>query len=74
MAGRRHRNPREDGPRPAATDSPQLYQRLFAERNCRWAKVIVGLLAEDKRVVVVVGMDHMLGAEGLPALLRARGL
>lgn len=58
---------------PLRKDLPQLYQRLVAERNCRWAKVIVGLLAEDKRVVVVVGMDHMLGAEGLPALLRAKG-
>jgi uncharacterized protein YbaP (TraB family) len=58
---------------PLRQDSPQMYQRLVAERNRRWAKVIVRLLGGDKRVVVVVGVDHMLGADGLPALLRAQG-
>ncbi len=58
---------------PLRRDSPQMYQRLVAQRNRRWARVISRLLAGDKQVVVVVGMDHMLGRDGLPALLRTEG-
>ncbi len=58
---------------PLRQDSPQMYQRIILERNRRWAGIIAGDLTGDRRMVVVVGMDHMLGRDGLPALLRARG-
>jgi uncharacterized protein YbaP (TraB family) len=54
--------------------APSLYQRLIAKRNRRWADQLAARLKSPGNVVVVVGIGHMMGPDGLPALLRARGL
>ena len=59
---------------PLLTVSPALYQRLLTERNRRWAKQVAARLKRPGRIVVVVGVGHMVGPDGLPALLRGQGL
>lgn len=62
------------GIEPLKTVSPVLYQRLLAERNRRWVEVIQQRLAGSGETVIVVGAAHLAGPEGVPALLRARGI
>ena len=52
---------------------PALYRELLAKRNAAWLHKIVRLLADGKRPLVGVGAAHMLGSDGLPNLLRAKG-
>ena len=55
-------------------ENPSLYEALLKKRNLAWAEA----LSEELRVasgveLVNVGALHMVGADGLPALLKARG-
>ncbi|HYF22114.1 MAG TPA: TraB/GumN family protein [Caulobacteraceae bacterium] len=61
--------------RPLKRVSPVLYDRLIVQRNRRWAERIEAMLKEGSgEVFVAVGAGHLIGADGVPALLRARGL
>jgi uncharacterized protein YbaP (TraB family) len=51
-----------------------LYERLLAGRNRRWTEQILERLAGSGTTVIVVGAGHLTGPDGVPALLRARGL
>jgi uncharacterized protein len=53
--------------------SPTLYKRLIGGRNRRWASVLEARLKEPGLVVVVVGVGHLIGPDGVPALLRSKG-
>lgn len=52
---------------------PQLHPTLVTERNRRWLPHIVDLLQDDRDHLVVVGALHVVGREGLLALLRQQG-
>ena len=52
---------------------PALYQALSAGRNAAWAEKLAPMLESGERPLVAVGTAHMLGADGLPALLAGRG-
>ena len=54
-------------------DDPQLYQRLLVDRNRTWLPKIEALFARAGRAFVVVGAAHLVGPDGLLALLRAKG-
>jgi uncharacterized protein YbaP (TraB family) len=54
--------------------APTAYRRLIVDRNRRWARILARLAKRGGVTVVVVGAGHLLGAEGVPALLRAQGL
>jgi uncharacterized protein YbaP (TraB family) len=53
--------------------SPELYDRLVAQRNARWTQVLDARLKGHGHTVVVVGIGHLIGPGGVPARLRALG-
>lgn len=53
--------------------SQRLYHRVFRRRNLAMAETAVGYLGRGEQVFLVVGVGHLLGEEGLVALLEARG-
>jgi uncharacterized protein YbaP (TraB family) len=52
---------------------PLMYQRLLVERNKNWMPKIEALFARKGRAIVIVGAAHLVGPDGLLALLKARG-
>ena len=52
---------------------PLLYQRLLVERNRNWIPKIEALFTRPRHAIVVVGAAHLVGPDGLLAMLRARG-
>lgn len=62
------------GLNPMRRNSPGLYRRLVTERNARWTQMLTERLAGSGETVVVVGAAHLIGKDGLPAMLRARGI
>lgn len=58
---------------PVRTATPRTYERLVKARNAAWTKVLHTRLKGRGRTVVVVGMGHLIGPDGLPARLRALG-
>lgn len=53
--------------------APDLYRSLVVERNRRWLERILDLLDDERDYLVVVGALHLVGPDGLPAMLAARG-
>lgn len=62
-----------DALEPLRHASPALYARLVSDRNAAWTQVLDGRLKGQGRTVVVVGVGHLLTADGVPARLRALG-
>jgi uncharacterized protein YbaP (TraB family) len=58
---------------PLKTDAPGLYRRVVVERNARWTEEIARRMQGHGRTVIIVGMGHLIGPDGVPARLRARG-
>jgi uncharacterized protein YbaP (TraB family) len=63
-----------DALEPLRQVSPVLYERIIAGRNHRWVKQVKHMLSQPGETVVVVGVGHLIGPDGLPTLLRAQGL
>jgi uncharacterized protein len=53
-------------------ESPAFYQSLVVDRNRRWIPKIEPCLATGN-CFIVVGAAHMVGSDGLIAMLRAKG-
>lgn len=64
---------KRDANDPLERVSPRLYQRLLVKRNQAWVRQLASRLKKPGKVVVVVGIGHLIGPDGLPAQLRARG-
>ena len=58
---------------PLRKASPALFRRLVSDRSARWARTLDQRLHGQGRTVVVVGMGHLIGPDGVPARLRALG-
>jgi len=58
---------------PLRKTSPALYATLVRRRNMRWTQALDKRLQGSGRTVVVVGVGHLIGPDGLPARLRALG-
>lgn len=52
---------------------PELYQTLVVKRNIDWLEQIVELLDDEDDYLVIIGALHLIGEQGLPALLTERG-
>jgi uncharacterized protein YbaP (TraB family) len=52
---------------------PALREALLTGRNRRWAKALVPMLEQNPRPLIAVGTAHLVGPEGLGALLEAEG-
>ncbi|MGH8254561.1 MAG: TraB/GumN family protein [Steroidobacteraceae bacterium] len=59
--------------RQESADSPELMRQLTAERNRKWLPRIKALLDDDHDDMVVVGAMHLIGDDGLVALLKSQG-
>lgn len=53
---------------------PGLYEALMAQRNREWVAAIRSMLDRDEAAFVAVGVAHLVGADGVPSLLRAAGV
>ena len=57
-----------------ATDpSPTFFKMMVADRNRSWIPKIEELLNAKGDALVVVGAAHLVGKQGLVALLEAKG-
>jgi len=52
---------------------PRMYQALLVDRNRDWLPKIDALFARRGRAFIVVGAAHLVGPDGLIAMLRAKG-
>ena len=52
---------------------PLMYQRLLVQRNKNWVPKIEALFARKGHALVVVGAAHLVGPDGLLAVLKAKG-
>jgi uncharacterized protein YbaP (TraB family) len=55
-------------------DHPDNKKRLLADRNRNWASQIEQMAGEWHNFFIVVGAAHLVGPDGVPALLRKDGL
>jgi hypothetical protein len=53
---------------------PELYKTLVVDRNQAWVEKIKKLTAEKDDYLVVVGTLHLVGEDGVPALLSKQGI
>ena len=58
---------------PMRKDYPDVFQRLFVDRNRRMAAAIEGYLKATGDFFVVVGGGHLTGPDGILDLLRTKG-
>lgn len=58
---------------PIRKSSPTLFKRLVTDRNARWTQILDARLKGHGHTVVVVGIGHLIGPDGVPARLRALG-
>lgn len=52
---------------------PEAYQTIITDRNKRWVKIVETFLGGEENMMVVGGVAHFAGEEGLLNLLRQRG-
>lgn len=53
--------------------SPELYDVLIRQRNEDWVEEIDTLMQGDEDALIIVGAGHLVGEDGVPALLEEAG-
>jgi uncharacterized protein YbaP (TraB family) len=64
----------KDGVQPLKRTSPALFKVLLTDRNAAWRAALLKRLQGPGKIVVVVGVGHLIGPGGLPQLLRDSGV
>jgi uncharacterized protein YbaP (TraB family) len=54
-------------------DYPDLHERLLIKRNKKWVKNVEGAMRQNKNVLFVVGVGHLVGPQSLVDLLTEKG-
>ena len=54
-------------------DYPAVYERFIINRNNNWLPEIEDLIQQDKKVLIVVGVGHLVGEQGLIKMLKNKG-
>jgi uncharacterized protein YbaP (TraB family) len=54
-------------------DYPELNQTIVVDRNVNWTNEIEDMLDDEIDYLIVVGTLHLVGEDGVPQLLEARG-
>ena len=54
-------------------EDPLMYQRLLVERNRNWLPALEALFTRRGHAFVVVGAAHLIGPDGLLAMLKSKG-
>ena len=54
-------------------DTKAFYKMMFTDRNVGMADKVEEYMKGDKTYFVIAGAGHMIGDDGIPALLRSRG-
>ena len=57
----------------AMQDAPAIVHRLLTDRNRRWLPKIEELLRGKENAIVIVGAGHLVGTNGVVALLKNKG-
>lgn len=52
---------------------PEVYAALLTRRNEAWTTEVDSLMRGKGRIFIAVGAAHLVGPDGVPAMLRARG-
>ena len=52
---------------------PELYEALVVKRNQNWIEQIEAMLDDDQDYLIIVGALHLIGEDGVPTSLQARG-
>ena len=58
---------------PAKVKSPEMFATLFTKRNAKWVNTLDAFMQGDDNAMVVVGIGHLLGEDGLPERLKEQG-
>lgn len=53
--------------------SPELYQAVYYDRNMKWLPQIESFLGKNENYLVIVGVGHLVGEDGLVKLLKDKG-
>jgi uncharacterized protein YbaP (TraB family) len=64
----------KDAVQPLRRISPTLFRILLSDRNAAWRRTLLQRLQGRGKVVVIVGVGHLIGPGGLPQLLRDAGV
>ena len=53
--------------------TPEVYQAVYQDRNVKWLPQIESFLGQEENYLVIVGVGHLVGDDGLVKLLADKG-
>ena len=53
--------------------TPEVYQAVYSDRNVKWLPQIESYLGQEENYLVIVGVGHLVGDDGLVKLLTDKG-
>lgn len=53
--------------------SPEVYQAVYYDRNMKWLPQIESFMGQEENYLVIVGVGHLVGEDGLVKLLVDKG-